>query len=82
LPNYFSITKGRLVASTPTPSTIIIGASAGPTPGGSGNGLIVKAQVLPAFDLVTEFFEELCINYQGVKTEKTLYIVRVSTLIL
>jgi hypothetical protein len=42
-PNYISITKGRLVTSTPTPLTIITRVGAGPTLEGDGNGLIVSA---------------------------------------
>jgi hypothetical protein len=54
--------------STPTPSTTITWAGVGPsTHGGGGNGPIVKARALPAFNLVIEFFEELHTNYQGVK---------------
>jgi hypothetical protein len=62
--NYFSITKGWLVVRTPTPSTIIIGAGAGPsTLGGGGNGLTIKAWVILTFNHTTEFFEELHTNY-------------------
>jgi hypothetical protein len=64
LPNYFSITKGWLAMSTPTPSTIITWAGVGPsTLGGGDNDPIVKARVLPTFNVVIEFFEELCTNY-------------------
>ncbi|CAM6017023.1 unnamed protein product [Sphagnum balticum] len=71
LPNYFSITKGRLAMPTPTPSTIITGAGVDPsTHGGGGSSLIVRARVLLVFHLVTEFFEELHTNYQGVTIEK------------
>jgi hypothetical protein len=44
----------------------------GPTPGGGGINPTVKGGVF-AFNLVTEFFEEFCTNYQDVKMEK-LYI--------
>jgi hypothetical protein len=71
LPNYFSITKGLLATSTPTPSTTITWAGVGPSIlGGGGNGSIVRAWVFPTFNPTTEFFEELCTNYQGVKIEK------------
>jgi len=70
-PNYFSITKGRLATSTPTPSTTITGVSVGPSNHrDGGNGLIVRAWVLPIFNFVPKFFEEFCTNYQGVKTKK------------
>ncbi len=50
--------------STPTPSTIITWAGVGPsTLGGGDNDPIVKARVLPTFNVVIEFFEELCTNY-------------------
>jgi hypothetical protein len=71
LPNYFSITKGRLPMPTSTPSTTITGVGVGPSMlGGGGNGSIVRARVLLVFHHVTELFEELHINYQGVKIEK------------
>jgi hypothetical protein len=56
---------------TPTPSIIITWASAGFfTPRGRGNSPTVRARVFPAFNPITEFFEELHMNYQGVKIEK------------
>jgi len=71
LPNYFSITKGQLVASTLIPLTIIIGVGAGPfMPRGGGSSTITKAQVILTFNLVTKFFEELRTNYQGVKMDR------------
>ncbi len=71
LPNYFSITKGRLAMSTPTPLTTTTRAGAGPsTPWGNGSGSTVKAQVLIAFNPIIEFFEELRTNYQGVEIKK------------
>lgn len=71
MPNYFSITKGRLITLTPIPSTIIIGDSLGPsTFGGNGNDLIISAWVLLTFNPIIEFFEDFHTNYQGVKIEK------------
>jgi hypothetical protein len=62
--NYFSITKGLLAPSKPTPSTIIIGVNGSIfMPKGSGNKMIIKARILPTFNLVTEFFEEFHTNY-------------------
>ncbi len=56
---------------TPIPSTIITGAGAGLSMfGGGGNGSFVRAHVFFAFNPITNFFEELCTNYQGVKTKK------------
>lgn len=67
--NYFSITKGWLIMSTPTPSIIITWVGVGLfTHKGKSSGPIVRAQVLPAFNLINEFFEELHMNYQGVNT--------------
>jgi hypothetical protein len=44
LPNYFSITKGQLVAQTPIPLTTITGVGAGPfTSRGGGNGSTIRA---------------------------------------
>jgi hypothetical protein len=64
LPNYFSITKGWLVVSTPTPLTTTTRAGAGSsTPWGNGNGSTINAQVLFTFNLIIEFFEELHTNY-------------------
>ncbi len=71
MPNYFFITKGRLAMLTPTPSTTIIGAGVGPfMPRGGGNNLTVKADAFFTFNPITKLFEELHINYQGMKTEK------------
>ncbi len=70
-PNYFSITKGQLVALTPTPLTTIMGVSAGSsTFGSNGGGPTIRAWVLPVVNTITEFLKELCTNYQGVKTNK------------
>jgi hypothetical protein len=70
LPNYFSITKGQLAMPTPTPLTTITRVGMGPSmPGGGSSGSIIRARVLPVFHPVTEFFEELHTNYQGVKIE-------------
>jgi hypothetical protein len=56
---------------TPTLSTTIIRAGARLSRhGGNGNGPTIRAQVLPAFNLVTKFFEEFRTNYQSVKTKK------------
>jgi hypothetical protein len=69
-PNYFSITKGQLVALTLTPSTTIIGVGVGlSTHGGGGNNPAFRGWVL-IFNLVINFFKELHTNYQGVKIEK------------
>jgi hypothetical protein len=46
------------------PIHLIIRIGVGPSMlGGSGNDSIIKSWVLPAFNHVTEFFEELCTNY-------------------
>jgi hypothetical protein len=56
---------------TPTPSTIITRAGAGPSmPRGGGSSSIVRARVFPTFHPMIEFFDEFRINYQGVKIEK------------
>jgi hypothetical protein len=77
---YFYITKGWLVMPASTLSTIITRAGAGLfTFRGRGNDLTIKAQVLPTFNPVTKFFEELRTNYQGVKIEKLHTLEGVST---
>jgi hypothetical protein len=56
--------QGSIGCINTYPSTIITGAGVGPSMhGGNGCNPTVKARVLPAFNPVTEFFEELRTNY-------------------
>jgi len=56
--------------STPTPSITITWVGVGLfTHKARSSDPIVRARVLPTFNLINEFFEELHMNYQGVNTK-------------
>jgi hypothetical protein len=63
--------QGSIGCINTYPLTIITRAGVGPSMlGSNGSSLTIRTRILLAFNPITKLFEELCTNYQGVKTEK------------